>query len=335
MTTISESRARLNKTNPLLRTRSSRSYESREVRNQRNERRKSVRNHGYGAGEGRAGFDSSEELFDDDRPSNRKSLFDIERVIRNTEARKKIGAERERVIRGGGEVVVPEILKSRAAKLAEDREEEEEEEVNEVDLVKYSTRDEYREEDDLVRKVVKGVDGMLDEVEKNQSENPFVKGTWGAFKTGEAFVKRPSVQKGARIVQRVGVETVKVATPIIAKGVTTGLKEGGKLAMKAAFGVKRAEGERREKIEMKRIVEEKSNGKQPTWKKTSSSNGDFFNNVFGQRKEIKEEEEEEEEPVRNNPSLLGNFFSKKTTPPPPISKPEKKKRTDIFGRVKE
>ena len=66
----------------------------------------------------------------------------------------------------------------------------------------------------------------------------------------------PSVQKGAKIVLKVGVETVKVATPIVAKGVATGIKEGGKLAFKVALGANSMGNERREKKEAKKIVVE-------------------------------------------------------------------------------
>ena len=94
-----------------------------------------------------------------------------------------------------------------------------------------------------------------------------VKGTWETFKKGEKIAMNPSVQKGAKIVQKVGVETVKVATPIVAKGVATGIKEGGKLAFKVALGANSMGNERREKKEAKKIVENKSNGNSPSWKK--------------------------------------------------------------------
>ena len=87
-----------------------------------------------------------------------------------------------------------------------------------------------------MRKVVRSVDGILDDVEKESEQDFLVKGTWETFKKGEKIAMNPSVQKGAKIVQKVGVETVKVATPIVAKGVATGIKEGGKLAFKVALG---------------------------------------------------------------------------------------------------
>ena len=272
-----------------------------------------------------------DELFDDDRPSNRKTLFDMSK-----KAQKKTKDESETMMMSMSsssrslEVEVPSVMKSKAAILAEEMyEDSEEERMNEDKEEEY-----LEEESDLMRKVVKGVDGILDGVEKETRQNFLVKGTWETFKRGERIAKNPSVQKGAKIVQKVSVETVKVATPIVAKAAATGIKEGGKLAFKVALGAKNMGDERRQKKEAKKIVEKKSNGITPTWKKNEGvfKSGKVPFSSFGRRNEKEEEEEEEEEENENNvfKSLFGGGKKKEQPPPPP-----KKKRTDIFGRERE
>ncbi|CAL6358574.1 unnamed protein product [Bathycoccus prasinos] len=272
-----------------------------------------------------------DELFDDDRPSNRKTLFDMSK-----KAQKKTKDESETMMMSMSsssrslEVEVPSVMKSKAAILAEEMyEDSEEERMNEDKEEEY-----LEEESDLMRKVVKGVDGILDGVEKETRQNFLVKGTWETFKRGERIANNPSVQKGAKIVQKVSVETVKVATPIVAKAAATGIKEGGKLAFKVALGAKNMGDERRQKKEAKKIVEKKSNGITPTWKKNEGvfKSGKVPFSSFGRRNEKEEEEEEEEEENENNvfKSLFGGGKKKEQPPPPP-----KKKRTDIFGRERE
>ena len=273
-----------------------------------------------------------DELFDDDRPSNRKTLFDMSK-----KAQKKTKDESETMMMSMSsssrslEVEVPSVMKSKAAILAEEMyEDSEEERMNES-----KEEDEYLEEEsDLMRKVVKGVDGILDGVEKETRQNFLVKGTWETFKRGERIANNPSVQKGAKIVQKVSVETVKVATPIVAKAAATGIKEGGKLAFKVALGAKNMGDERRQKKQAKKIVEKNSNGITPTWKKNEGvfKSGKVPFSSFGRRNEKEEEEEEEEEENENNvfKSLFGGGKKKEQPPPPP-----KKKRTDIFGRERE
>ena len=271
-----------------------------------------------------------DELFDDDRPSNRKTLFDMSK-----KAQKKTKDESETMMmsvssstRRSLEVEVPSVMKSKAAILAEEMyEDSEEERMNEDKEEEY-----LEEESDLMRKVVKGVDGILDGVEKETRQNFLVKGTWETFKRGERIATNPSVQKGAKIVQKVSVETVKVATPIVAKAAATGIKEGGKLAFKVALGAKNMGDERRQKKQAKKIVEKKSNGVTPTWKKNEGvfkSGKVPFSSSFGRRNE-KEEEEEEEEEENVFKSLFGGGKKKEQPPPPPT-----KKRTDIFGRERE
>ena len=271
-----------------------------------------------------------DELFDDDRPSNRKTLFDMSK-----KAQKKTKDESETMVmsvssstRRSLEVEVPSVMKSKAAILAEEMyEDSEEERMNEDKEEEY-----LEEESDLMRKVVKGVDGILDGVEKETRQNFLVKGTWETFKRGERIANNPSVQKGAKIVQKVSVETVKVATPIVAKAAATGIKEGGKLAFKVALGAKNMGDERRQKKQAKKIVEKKSNGVTPTWKKNEGvfkSGKVPFSSSFGRRNE-KEEEEEEEEEENVFKSLFGGGKKKEQPPPPPT-----KKRTDIFGRERE
>ena len=279
-----------------------------------------------------------DELFDDDRPSNRKTLFDVSKKARKNV--KKDARETMTMMsassssRRSAEVEVPSVMKSKAAILAEEMyEDSEEERMNES-----KEEDEYfeeEEESDLMRKVVKGVDGILDGVEKETRQNFLVKGTWETFKRGERIANNPSVQKGAKIVQKVSVETVKVATPIVAKAAATGIKEGGKLAFKVALGAKNMGDERRQKKQAKKIVEKNSNGIAPTWKKNEGvfkSGKVPFSSSFGRRNEKEEEEEEEEEENENNvfKSLFGGGKKKEQPPPPP-----KKKRTDIFGRERE
>ena len=278
-----------------------------------------------------------DELFDDDRPSNRKTLFDVSK-----KAQKNVKEdERETMMmsvssstRRSVEVEVPSVMKSKAAILAEEMyEDSEEERMNEEEKELWEGED--LEDQDLMRKVVKGVDGILDGVEKETRQNFLVKGTWETFKRGERIANNPSVQKGAKIVQKVSVETVKVATPIVAKAAATGIKEGGKLAFKVALGAKNMGDERRQKKQAKKIVEKKSNGITPTWKKNEGvfkSGKVPFSSSFGRRNEKEEEEEEEEEENENNvfKSLFGGGKKKEQPPPPP-----KKKRTDIFGRERE
>jgi len=275
-----------------------------------------------------------DELFDDDRPSNRKALFDVSK-----KAQKKKKDESETMMmsmssstRRSLEVEVPSVMKSKAAILAEEMYEGEEERMNEEEKELWEGED--LEDQDLMRKVVKGVDGILDGVEKETRQNFLVKGTWETFKRGERIAKNPSVQKGANIVQKVSVETVKVATPIVAKAAATGIKEGGKLAFKVALGAKNMGDERRQKKQAKKIVEKKSNGITPTWKKNEGvfKSGKVPFSSFGRRNEKEEEEEEEEEENENNvfKSLFGGGKKKEQPPPPP-----KKKRTDIFGRERE
>ena len=271
-----------------------------------------------------------DELFDDDRPSNRKTLFDMSK-----KAQKKTKDESETMVmsvssstRRSLEVEVPSVMKSKAAILAEEMYEySEEERMNEDKEEEY-----LEEESDLMRKVVKGVDGILDGVEKETRQNFLVKGTWETFKRGERIANNPSVQKGAKIVQKVSVETVKVATPIVAKAAATGIKEGGKLAFKVALGAKNMGDERRQKKQAKKIVKKNSNGITPTWKKNEGvfkSGKVPFSSSFGRRNE-KEEEEEEEEEENVFKSLFGGGKKKEQPPPPPT-----KKRTDIFGRERE
>ena len=278
-----------------------------------------------------------DELFDDDRPSNRKTLFDVSKKAQKNV--KKDARETMMMMsassstRRSAEVEVPSVMKSKAAILAEEMyEDSEEERMNES-----KEEDEYfeEEESDLMRKVVKGVDGILDGVEKETRQNFLVKGTWETFKRGERIANNPSVQKGAKIVQKVSVETVKVATPIVAKAAATGIKEGGKLAFKVALGAKNMGDERRQKKQAKKIVEKNSNGITPTWKKMKACSKAAkcrFPRRSGRRNEKEEEEEEEEEENENNvfKSLFGGGKKKEQPPPPP-----KKKRTDIFGRERE
>ena len=279
-----------------------------------------------------------DELFDDDRPSNRKTLFDVSKKARKNV--KKDARETMTMMsassstRRSAEVEVPSVMKSKAAILAEEMyEDSEEERMNEEEKELWEGED--LEDQDLMRKVVKGVDGILDGVEKETRQNFLVKGTWETFKRGERIANNPSVQKGAKIVQKVSVETVKVATPIVAKAAATGIKEGGKLAFKVALGAKNMGDERRQKKQAKKIVEKNSNGITPTWKKNEGvfkSGKVPFSSSFGRRNEKEEEEEEEEEENENNvfKSLFGGGKKKEQPPPPP-----KKKRTDIFGRERE
>ena len=281
-----------------------------------------------------------DELFDDDRPSNRKTLFDVSKKARKNV--KKDARETMMMMsassstRRSAEVEVPSVMKSKAAILAEEMyEDSEEERMNESKEEDEYLEEEEEEESDLMRKVVKGVDGILDGVEKETRQNFLVKGTWETFKRGERIANNPSVQKGAKIVQKVSVETVKVATPIVAKAAATGIKEGGKLAFKVALGAKNMGDERRQKKQAKKIVEKNSNGITPTWKKNEGvfkSGKVPFSSSFGRRNEKEEEEEEEEEENENNvfKSLFGGGKKKEQPPPPP-----KKKRTDIFGRERE
>lgn len=262
-----------------------------------------------------------DELFDDDRPSNRKTLFDLTPAL--TEKKGNLQKRKNTTIE------VPEVVKSKAAVLAEETYEDEEEEMDvEGNAARSGEDDDEFDDDDLVRKVVRSVDGILDDVEKESEQNFLVKGTWETFKKGEKIAMNPSVQKGAKIVQKVGVETVKVATPIVAKGVATGIKEGGKLAFKVALGANSMGNERREKKEAKKIVENKSNGNSPSWKKNE---GVFKSGKvpfsFGNVDEKEEEEEEENRNVFG--SLFGGDGKNESQTPP------KKKRTDIFGRERD
>ena len=277
-----------------------------------------------------------DELFDDDRPSNRKTLFDITKKASVLQKKTK-NDESETMMMSSSStrslgVEVPSVMKSKAAILAEEMYEYSEEERMNEEEKEELWEGEDLEDQDLMRKVVKGVDGILDGVEKETRQNFLVKGTWETFKRGERIAKNPSVQKGAKIVQKVSVETVKVATPIVAKAAATGIKEGGKLAFKVALGAKNMGDERRQKKQAKKIVEKKSNGITPTWKKNEGvfkSDKVPFSS-FGRRNEKEEEEEEEEEENENVFKSLFGGGKKKEQPPPPT-----KKRTDIFGRERD
>ena len=266
------------------------------------------------------------DLFDDDRPSNRKTLFDITKSVKERSEKKKTSLSTTPV-----SIEVPQVMKSKAAILAEEiygDEDEEEEEESIVGRRRGKAKNESEEEEeDLVRKVVKGVDGILDSVEKDSKQNLLVKGTWETFKRGEQIAKDPNVQKGAKIVQKVSVETVKVATPIVAKGVATGIKEGGKLAFKVALGAKNMGDERRQKKEMKQILEKKSNGNNPTWRKNEGvfkSGKVPFSSSFGKKRKKRKKRKRT---IRTCLKACSAGKREQEQPPPP---PSKKKRTDIF-----
>ena len=105
-----------------------------------------------------------DELFDDDRPSNRKTLFDLTPAL--TEKKGNLQKRKNTTIE------VPEVVKSKAAVLAEETYEDEEEEMDvEGNAARSGEDDDEFDDDDLVRKVVRSVDGILDDVEKESEQN--------------------------------------------------------------------------------------------------------------------------------------------------------------------
>ena len=66
---------------------------------------------------------------------------------------------------------MPEVVKSKAAVLAEETYEDEEEEMDvEGNAARSGEDDDEFDDDDLVRKVVRSVDGILDDVEKESEQ---------------------------------------------------------------------------------------------------------------------------------------------------------------------
>lgn len=138
-------------------------------------------------------------------------------------------------------VTRPGILKSRAAALREideaTRGDEEEEEEEDDDVWARRKRGEgerveLKSTASVVEWMVRSTDEMLDDLEAR--EPPGAVAAWALSKRAESVVGNPAVKKTVDIVGKVGVAAVRAAAPVVADGAGKVVKEGSKLAVKAA-----------------------------------------------------------------------------------------------------
>ena len=138
-------------------------------------------------------------------------------------------------------VTRPGILKSKAAALREideaTRGDEEAAEAEDDDgRSRRKRRDGERAEltstASVVEWMVRSTDDMLDDLEAR--EPPGAVAAWALSKRAESVVGNPAVKKTVDIVGKVGVAAVRAAAPVVADGAGKVVKEGSKLAVKAA-----------------------------------------------------------------------------------------------------
>ena len=84
----------------------------------------------------------------------------------------------------------------------------------------------------VVEWMVRSTDDMLDDLEAR--EPPGAVAAWALSKRAESVVGNPAVKKTVDIVGKVGVAAVRAAAPVVADGAGKVVKEGSKLAVKAA-----------------------------------------------------------------------------------------------------
>ena len=192
--------------------------------------------------------------YDDGRP-----LIDV------TEAR----ARRTRERRRESGVARPDIVKSRAKALAdadaasgrsaEDADEEDAEESERA------VRGRYVQENvgtGTLARMVRATDEMLDDMEAREA--PAAVAAWELSKRAEAVAANPAVKGTVEVVGKVGGAALRAAAPVVLDSAGKVVKEGGKLAVRAAMSAaaakvgfedeqKRAEREK----ERKRALEER------------------------------------------------------------------------------
>ena len=166
---------------------------------------------------------------------------------RGTADRRALGARAKRTgsKSAAPPVTRPGILKSKAAALREideatrgDEEAAEEEGEAEDDdgRSRRKRRDGERVEltstASVVEWMVRSTDDMLDDLEAR--EPPGAVAAWALSKRAESVVGNPAVKKTVDIVGKVGVAAVRAAAPVVADGAGKVVKEGSKLAVKAA-----------------------------------------------------------------------------------------------------
>ena len=84
----------------------------------------------------------------------------------------------------------------------------------------------------VVEWMVRSTDDMLDDLEAR--EPPGAVAAWALSKRAESVVGNPAVKKTVDVVGKVGVAAVRAAAPVVADGAGKVVKEGSKLAVKAA-----------------------------------------------------------------------------------------------------
>ena len=142
-------------------------------------------------------------------------------------------------------VTRPGILKSKAAALREIDEatrgdEEAAEAEGEAEDDDGRSRGERRDGErvaltstaSVVEWMVRSTDDMLDDLEAR--EPPGAVAAWALSKRAESVVGNPAVKKTVDVVGKVGVAAVRAAAPVVADGAGKVVKEGSKLAVKAA-----------------------------------------------------------------------------------------------------
>jgi len=186
----------------------------------------------------RATSESNDEFARDEARATRSMSYDDGKPL--------IDVSSARVRRTGSKsaappVTRPGILKSRAAALREideaTRGDEEEEEEEDDDVWARRKRGEgerveLKSTASVVEWMVRSTDEMLDDLEAR--EPPGAVAAWALSKRAESVVGNPAVKKTVDIVGKVGVAAVRAAAPVVADGAGKVVKEGSKLAVKAA-----------------------------------------------------------------------------------------------------
>ena len=158
-------------------------------------------------------------------------------------------------------VTRPGVLKSRAATLREideaargDEDDATEDEAT-MEADEAWTRRKRRESErveltssaSVMEWMVRTTDDMLDDVEAR--EPPGAVAAWALTKRAESVVENPAVKKTVDIVGKASVAAVRAAAPVVVDGAGKMVKEGSKLAVKAAVSAATAKGkiDRRER----------------------------------------------------------------------------------------
>jgi hypothetical protein len=188
-----------------------------------------------------------EDEFDDERDGASRMTFDDGRpLIDVSTAVSKASVKRSSSI--GPPVARPNVMKSRAATLAAldaARRDVDDAEENDGARRRRERRDREREgrkkgETSLdpsdARKMVewmaRSTDEMLDDLEAREA--PEAVAAWKLSKGAERVVENPAVRATVDVVGKVGAAAVKTAAPIVLDGAGKVMKEGSKLAVRAA-----------------------------------------------------------------------------------------------------